>query len=147
MFILNIWLQASKPGDSTTYVSGKNASSECCWGHSALAPSPFIGTPCVWRLIFGRFLLRLSRIKRPQVMSMVKFSPIALNFGYDFGTHCIHFHCCVWQTNKHCLSSCCWLSYLDIYFLLPSSSDQTESLWINKGVSRSGLSEGHLYCI
>ena len=32
----------------------------------------------------GRFLLRLSRIKRPQVMSMVKFSPIALNFGYDF---------------------------------------------------------------
>ena len=33
---------------------------------------------------FGRFLLRLSRIKRPQVMSMVKFSPIALNFGCDF---------------------------------------------------------------
>ena len=33
---------------------------------------------------FGCFLLRLSRIKRPQVMSMVKFSPIALNFGYDF---------------------------------------------------------------
>ena len=45
---------------------------------------------------FGRFLLRLSRIKRPQVMSMVKFSPIALNLGYDFvllvhffGTLCI----------------------------------------------------------
>ena len=32
----------------------------------------------------GRFLLRLSRIKRPKVMSMVKFSPIALNFGHDF---------------------------------------------------------------
>ena len=31
-----------------------------------------------------RFLLRLSRIKRSQVMSMVKFSPTALNFGYDF---------------------------------------------------------------
>ena len=40
--------------------------------------------PCVWRLIFGRFLLKISRIKLPQVMSMVKFSPIALNFGYDF---------------------------------------------------------------
>ena len=46
---------------------------------------------------FGRFLLRLSRIKRPQVMSMVKFSPTALNFGYDFvllvhffGTPCIY---------------------------------------------------------
>ena len=34
--------------------------------------------------VFGRFLLRLSRIKRPQVMSMVKFSSTALNFGYDF---------------------------------------------------------------
>ena len=33
---------------------------------------------------FGRFLLRISMIKHPQVMSMVKFSPIALNFGYDF---------------------------------------------------------------
>ena len=35
-------------------------------------------------VFFGRFLLRLSKIKRPQVMSMVKFSPTALNFGYDF---------------------------------------------------------------
>ena len=34
--------------------------------------------------VFCRFLLRLSRITRLQVMSMVKFSPIALNFGYDF---------------------------------------------------------------
>ena len=31
-----------------------------------------------------RFLLRLSRIKSFQVMFMVKFSPTALNFGYDF---------------------------------------------------------------
>ena len=31
-----------------------------------------------------RFLLRLSRIKRSQVMSMVKFGPTTLNFGYDF---------------------------------------------------------------
>ena len=54
--------------------SQKNALSECCWNHIALSQSPFVGTPSVWR----------SRIKRPQVMSMVKFSPITLNFGYDF---------------------------------------------------------------
>ena len=36
------------------------------------------------KCLFGRFLLTLSRIKRPQVMFMVKFSPTALNFGYDF---------------------------------------------------------------
>ena len=45
---------------------------------------------------FGRFLLKLSLIKPSQVMYMVKFSPTALNFGYDFvlivdffGTSCI----------------------------------------------------------
>ena len=36
------------------------------------------------KCFFARFLLRLGRIKRPQVMSMVKFSSTALNFGYDF---------------------------------------------------------------
>ena len=36
------------------------------------------------KCLFGRFLLTLSRIKRPQVMLRVKFSPTALNFGYDF---------------------------------------------------------------
>ena len=55
----------------------KNAFSECCWSQSALAQSPFAGTPCVWRLFFLSFrTVRLSRIKRPQVMSMVKFSRI-----------------------------------------------------------------------
>ena len=39
---------------------------------------------CVWKLFFGLFLLRLSWIKRPQVMSMVNCSPTVLNFGYDF---------------------------------------------------------------
>ena len=43
-------------------------------------PAPFVSG--VW--FFGRILLRLSRTMRPQVMSMVKFSPITLNFGYDF---------------------------------------------------------------
>ena len=42
------------------------------------------GTPCVCKLTFGRFLLRQSLIKPSQVMFMVKFSPTALNFGYDF---------------------------------------------------------------
>ena len=44
-------------------------------------PAPLVSG--VW--FFGRFLLRLSRIKRPQVTSTVKFSPlIALDYGYDF---------------------------------------------------------------
>ena len=62
----------------------KNAFSECCWSHSALAESEVASTPCVWKLIFGCFLLRLSLIKPSQVMFMVKVSPTALNFGYDF---------------------------------------------------------------
>ena len=36
------------------------------------------------KCFFCRFLLRLSRIKPPQVMSMAKFGPTALHFGYDF---------------------------------------------------------------
>ena len=63
---------------------------------TALAQSQEAGTPCVWKLIFGRFLLRLSLIKPSQVMFMVRFSPTSLNFGYDFvllvqffGTPCI----------------------------------------------------------
>ena len=69
----------------------KNALSECCWSHSALAQSLFAGYPCVWRL---SLLLRLSRIKRPQVMSTVKFSLIALfclwfcSISTFFGTPC-----------------------------------------------------------
>ena len=43
-----------------------------------------VGTIWTWKVFFGRFFLRLSRIKRSQVMWMVKFSPTALNFGYDF---------------------------------------------------------------
>ena len=49
------------------------------------------------KCFFGRFLLRLGRIKSSQVMSMVKFGPEALNFGYDFvilvhffGTPCMY---------------------------------------------------------
>ena len=36
------------------------------------------------KCFFGRFLLRLSMTERPQVMSMVKFSPTTLNFDYEF---------------------------------------------------------------
>ena len=49
--------------------------------HQQLAP---LGPGMCSLVFFGRFLLRLSKIKRPQVMSMVKFSPTALIFGYDF---------------------------------------------------------------
>ena len=64
----------------------KNALSECCWSYSALAQSQVAGTPCVWKLICGRFLilLRLSLIKPSKVMFLVKSSPTALNIGYDF---------------------------------------------------------------
>ena len=53
----------------------KNALSECCRSHSELAQSQAADTPCVWKLIFGHFLLRLSLVKSPQVIFMVKFSP------------------------------------------------------------------------
>ena len=68
-------------------VSQKNALSECCWSHSALAQSQVLaGSPYVWKLIFWLFLTNLSLIiiKLSQVMSMVKFIPTAFNFGYDF---------------------------------------------------------------
>ena len=39
-------------------VSQKNALSECCWSHSALAQSQVAGTPCVWKLIFWSFLTK-----------------------------------------------------------------------------------------
>ena len=60
------------------------------WSHGAQAQSPAVGTTWAWKVFFGRFLLRLSRIKGPQVISMVKFSPIALNFSYDFVLY-VHF--------------------------------------------------------
>ena len=52
--------------------------------HRALAQSPEADTPCVWKSIYGRFLLKLSRINPCQVMYIVKFDPNVLNFGYDF---------------------------------------------------------------
>ena len=38
----------------TYRVTQKNAISECCWSHSALAQSQVTGNPCVWKLIWGR---------------------------------------------------------------------------------------------
>ena len=65
-------------------------------------PAPYVSEN--W--FFGRFLLRLSRINLPQVMSIVKFSPIALNFGYDFvllvhflGTPCIYINMYIYNLN------------------------------------------------
>ena len=43
-------------------------------------PAPLVSEEC----FFGRFLLRLSRIKSSQHISVGKSGPTALNFGYDF---------------------------------------------------------------
>ena len=50
----------STQGETLHHIQGvpKNALSEWCWSHSALAQSPFTGTPCVWRLIFLSFLTK-----------------------------------------------------------------------------------------
>ena len=46
-------------------VSQKNALSECCWSHSALAQSPFAGTPCVRKLIFLLFVTKTKQDQAP----------------------------------------------------------------------------------
>ena len=66
-----------------------------CWkvflvfrfGHQKCQILKFLNTasrpmwPVFGNYFLGRFLLRLSRTKRSQVMSMRKFGPAALNFG------------------------------------------------------------------
>ena len=44
---------------------------ECCWSHGAQAESTIARTPCILNCVFGRFYLRLSRIKQSQVIAMV----------------------------------------------------------------------------
>ena len=66
-------------------VSQKNVLKECYCGNGAQAQSPVVGTTRAWNVFFGRFLLRLSRIKCPQVMLVVIF--LLVHF---FGTPCIH---------------------------------------------------------
>ena len=64
------------------YIQGvtKNAHSECCWSHSALAQSQVAVLPVSGNLFFGLFLLRLSLVKPSKVMFMVKFGRTVLNF-------------------------------------------------------------------
>ena len=62
----------------------KKGNNRMCWSHCAPVQSPLAGTPWAWKMRTARFLLRLRRIKRLQDISMGKFGPIALNFGYDF---------------------------------------------------------------
>ena len=63
-----------------------------CCSHGAPAESPLTDTPCfgnlsqTWKspsleIVIGCFLLRLSGIKRFQVLSMRKCGPTKLNFG------------------------------------------------------------------
>ena len=58
----SIWpsLDLEHPAVYTSHVQGapKNALSECCWSHSALAQTQVTGTPCVWKLIFWSFLAK-----------------------------------------------------------------------------------------
>ena len=61
----------------------RKVQTECFCSHIAQAQSPVAGMPFVWKLCFGFgcFLLRQSRIKHSQVISMGKFRPSALKFG------------------------------------------------------------------
>ena len=61
----------------------KKVQTECFCNHIAQAQSPVAGMPFVWKLCFGFgcFLLRQSRIKHSQVISMEKFRPTVLSFG------------------------------------------------------------------
>ena len=77
---------SKKKSDSQTKaqahrVSQNNAQNAVGATVRALAQSKVTGTFYVWKLIFGRFLLRLSLIKPSQVMFMVKFGRTVLNFG------------------------------------------------------------------
>ena len=73
-------------------VSQKKWLIEWCWSHGAQAQSPVAGNPWAWKMFFGRLIiLRLCRIKCSPVMCLVKFSPTALNFGYDFFSSISHF--------------------------------------------------------
>ena len=78
------WLQGVPKKWLITGCPKKKWLIECCWSHGAHGQSPLAGTPWVWKLLFWSFLTKTSRIKRSQVMSMVKFSPKAFNFGYEF---------------------------------------------------------------
>ena len=88
-------------------VSQKNALSECCWSHSALAQSPFAGTPCVWRLIFWSFLTKTKQDQAPpshvngKIYShrhSTQFWLWFCSFSTFFGTPCTS-----WSYNQHAL--------------------------------------------
>ena len=61
--VLQISAEAQHP--NVYGVSQKNALSECCWSHSALAQSPFARIRCVWRLIFWSLLTKTKRDQAP----------------------------------------------------------------------------------
>ena len=48
--------------------------------HGAQTQSLVASTPCVWKLFFGCFLLRLSRIKHSQGISRGNLAPRAIGF-------------------------------------------------------------------
>ena len=57
-------------------VSRKNAISECCWSHSALAQSQVAGSPCVWKLMFWSFRFKTKPDQAfPSHVQMSNFYP------------------------------------------------------------------------
>ena len=78
-FTVSLRLRAEyKHKISTSYLSSLQV---CLTFWNISAKSPVASTPFAWKLFFGRFLLRLSRIKRSQIMFMGKIGPTAFNFG------------------------------------------------------------------
>ena len=70
----------------------KNALSECCWSHSALAQSQVAGNSFVWKLIFWSFLTKTMPDQAFPSHFHGKISPTTLNFVYDF-VLLVHFFC------------------------------------------------------
>ena len=64
---------------------------------------------------------------RPQVMSMVKFSPIALNFGYDFDLfkHFLGHSVYIFIQHHHCIQLCRILIILEF---AGSQKNQTDDM-------------------
>ena len=83
------------PAVYMSHVEGapKNALSECCWSHSALAQTQVTGTPCVWKLTFWSFFAMAKPDQAFASHVHGKFSHTALNFDYDF-VPLVHF----WDT-------------------------------------------------
>ena len=109
-FTVSLRLRAEyKHKISTSYLSSLQV---CLTFWNISAKSPVASTPFAWKLFFGRFLLRLSRIKRSQGMSMVKIGSRAPNFVFDIfiGPESDHWFC---LSVTHSLTNSCLVNLID----------------------------------